>query len=98
MDAAFTLMLLLTGATGLALLALRATPAMGALLALHLGVVLGFFVTLPYGKFAHGLHRFAALLRHPAELRAELSARAAPRAGSASAATAGSRSPGGDPS
>ncbi len=70
MDAAFTAMLLMTGLTGLVLLLLRETPAMGLLLALHLGVVLGFFVTMPYGKFVHGLYRFAALIRYARERRA----------------------------
>ena len=40
---------------------------MGLLLALHLGVVLTFFITMPYGKFVHGLFRFAALMRHAYE-------------------------------
>jgi len=70
MDDAFTAMLFLTALTGLALLALRETPAMGVLLALHLGVVFAFFVTMPYGKFVHGIHRFAALLRAARERRA----------------------------
>ncbi len=67
MAVAFILMLFLTGLTGLLLLVLRATPAMGILLALHLGVVLALFVTMPYGKFVHGLYRFAALLRYAGE-------------------------------
>ena len=70
MGIAFTLMLLLTSITGMALLALRATPAMGSLLALHLGVVFALFITLPYGKFVHGLYRFAALARYAVERRA----------------------------
>lgn len=70
MDTAFLAMLFLASLTGLALQALRATPAMGLLLALHLGVVFAFFLTMPYGKFVHGLHRFAALLRHAAMHRA----------------------------
>jgi citrate/tricarballylate utilization protein len=69
MGLAFILMLLLTSVTGMALLALRATPAMGTLLALHLGVVLALFITLPYGKFVHGLYRFAALARYAVDRR-----------------------------
>jgi citrate/tricarballylate utilization protein len=69
MDAAFTLMLFLTGVTGLALLLWRETSAMGPLLALHLGVVFALFITLPYGKFVHGLYRYAALVRYARERR-----------------------------
>lgn len=67
MDVAFLVMLLLTGLTGLLLLFLRATPAMGLLLAIHLGVVFGLFLTMPYGKFMHGLYRFLALVRYARE-------------------------------
>jgi citrate/tricarballylate utilization protein len=67
MDYAFTLMLFLTALTGLVLLFLRATSAMGILLALHLGVVFALFLTLPYSKFVHGLFRFGALLRFAIE-------------------------------
>src|SRR5207247_102581 len=49
--------------TGLLLLALRETTAMGTLLRIHLGIVLGLFLTLPYGKFVHGIYRSAALVR-----------------------------------
>jgi citrate/tricarballylate utilization protein len=42
---------------------------MPALLAVHLGVVMALFVTLPYGKFAHGVFRTASLLRHAVERR-----------------------------
>jgi citrate/tricarballylate utilization protein len=69
MDAAFLAMLFLTSATGLALLVLRETPAMGLLLAIHLGVVFGLFVTMPYGKFVHGFYRYAALARYARERR-----------------------------
>ncbi|MFZ1105809.1 MAG: tricarballylate utilization 4Fe-4S protein TcuB [Hyphomicrobiaceae bacterium] len=69
MDVAFLAMLFLTGLTGLALLALRETAAMGLLLALHLGVVLALFLTFPYGKFVHGLYRFLALVRYARERR-----------------------------
>lgn len=69
MDVAFLAMLFLTSLTGLALLVLRDTPAMGLLLALHLGVVFGLFISMPYGKFVHGLYRYAALARYARERR-----------------------------
>jgi citrate/tricarballylate utilization protein len=69
METAFLVMLFLTSLTGLLLLFLRATPAMPLLLALHLGVVFALFITMPYGKFVHGLYRFAALVRYAKERR-----------------------------
>lgn len=69
MDRGFILLLLLTSLTGLALLAGRDTSGMGILLALHLGVVMALFLTLPYGKFAHGFFRCAALLKWAVEKR-----------------------------
>ncbi|HET7826680.1 MAG TPA: tricarballylate utilization 4Fe-4S protein TcuB [Anaeromyxobacter sp.] len=67
MDAAFLALLLLTAVTGFLVLFFRATAAMGVLLLVHLGVVLGLFVTLPYGKFVHALYRYAALARWAVE-------------------------------
>jgi citrate/tricarballylate utilization protein len=67
MDTAFIAMLFLTSLTGIALLLLRDTSAMGPLLALHLGVVFSLFVTMPYGKFVHGIYRFVALVRYARE-------------------------------
>ena len=67
MDVAFLVLLLLTSLTGLVLLALRETPAMGTLLVVHLGVVVGLFLTLPYGKFLHAVFRSAALVRYSVE-------------------------------
>ena len=69
MDRAFILLLLLVSLTGLALLGLRDTGAMAVLLAIHLGTVMALFITLPYGKFAHGLFRSAALLKFAIEKR-----------------------------
>jgi len=69
MDYGFIALLFLTSATGLLLWLARATPALALLLALHLGVVMGLFATLPYGKFAHGIFRAASLLRYAVEKR-----------------------------
>jgi citrate/tricarballylate utilization protein len=67
MDVVFTTLLLLTSLTGLLLLCLRATPAMGTLLAVHLGLVLALFITMPYGKFVHAVYRYAALVKNAQE-------------------------------
>jgi citrate/tricarballylate utilization protein len=69
MDRGFIALLLLTSLTGLALLAWRDSGAMALLLAIHLGFVLALFLTLPYGKFAHGMYRSAALLKYAIEKR-----------------------------
>ncbi|WP_449433217.1 tricarballylate utilization 4Fe-4S protein TcuB [Pseudomonas putida] len=69
MDRGFIALLLLVSASGLALLALRETPALGVSLAIHLGLVMAFFLTMPYSKFAHGIFRSAALLKHAIEKR-----------------------------
>jgi citrate/tricarballylate utilization protein len=72
MDVGFLALLFLTSATGLALLALRDTRSMGVLLAVHLGIVLALFLTLPYGKFVHALYRIAALARFHLERKRPL--------------------------
>ncbi len=69
MDVGFLVMLLMTSLTGMALLLLRATPAMGLLLAVHIGIVFALFITMPYGKFVHGFYRFVALVRYAKERR-----------------------------
>jgi citrate/tricarballylate utilization protein len=69
MDRGFIALLLLISITGLALLAWRDTASMALLLALHLGVVMALFATLPYGKFAHGIYRSASLLKAAIEKR-----------------------------
>jgi citrate/tricarballylate utilization protein len=66
-DAGLLLLLMLIAVTGLLLLAVRATGAMGTTLAVHLGLVLAFFATMPYGKFVHGLYRTGALIRYAIE-------------------------------
>lgn len=69
MDRGFIALLFLVSASGLALLAFRETGALGLLLAIHLGLVMAFFLTMPYSKFAHGIFRSAALLKYSIEKR-----------------------------
>ena len=74
MDYGFLALLFFVSLTGLLLLALRETTAMGFLLLVHLGFVFSLFVTLPYSKFVHAVYRFAALiLFHAEELQNEAS-------------------------
>jgi len=69
MDLGFIALLWLTAWSGLLLVAVKASPYLPLVLAFHLGVVMALFLTLPYGKFAHGIFRTAALLRHHVEKR-----------------------------
>ena len=69
MDLGFIALLFLISLTGLLLMVLRDTSAMALLLAVHLGIVMALFLTLPYGKFAHGVYRSLALLQNAGELR-----------------------------
>jgi len=69
MDRAFIVLLFAVSLTGLALLVWRDTSYMALWLAIHLGVVMALFLTLPYGKFAHGIYRTAALLKWSIEKR-----------------------------
>ena len=69
MDHGLIALLFLVSLTGLALMLWRDTAAMTALLAVHLGVVMALFLTMPYGKFAHGFYRVAALLKAAIERR-----------------------------
>lgn len=66
-DKGFIALLFLVSLTGLVLLAWRESAAMPLLLAVHLGVVMALFLTLPYGKMAHGVYRSAALLKFAIE-------------------------------
>lgn len=68
LDYAFLWLLILTSITGLVLLALRHTEAMGTLLTIHLGVIAALYLSLPYSKFAHVVYRYAALIRHNIEM------------------------------
>ena len=67
MDYAFIWLLFWVSATGLILLGVRETSFMGLALAIHLGLVYGFFLILPFSKFVHGIYRFAALLADSGE-------------------------------
>jgi citrate/tricarballylate utilization protein len=71
MDTLFLGLLLLINVTGLALLLLRETPAMGSLLVLHLATVFALYFVLPYSKFAHFVYRYAALVQNRLEERRE---------------------------
>jgi citrate/tricarballylate utilization protein len=69
LDRGFIALLLLSSASGLALLAWRDSATMSLLAAVHFGVVLALFMTMPYGKFVHGVYRGAALLKWSIERR-----------------------------
>jgi len=72
LDRGFLVMLFLTSFTGLLLLCLRETSWMGTLLVIHLGVVAGLFLTLPYSKFAHAVYRYSALIQNAIEVREDV--------------------------
>lgn len=67
LDQSFIALLWLAALTGLLLLVLRERAVMSVLLIVHLGVVLALFLTLPYGKFVHGIYRTAALVKYARE-------------------------------
>ncbi|MCV0423880.1 MAG: tricarballylate utilization 4Fe-4S protein TcuB [Roseibium sp.] len=59
----FIVLLFVVSLSGLLLYVLGGTVLLPALLAIHLGSVLGFFLLTPYTKMAHGFYRLAALVR-----------------------------------
>ena len=67
LDVSFAALLFSSSLTGLLLLVLRNGSAMPFLLIVHLGFVLALLLTLPYGKFVHGLYRTAALIKFAME-------------------------------
>lgn len=67
MDYAFIAQLFLAAVTGLALMVFRETPALATLLVIHLAVILSLFITMPFGKFVHGLYRLGALIKYAKE-------------------------------
>ncbi len=67
LDFEFIALLFLTSLTGLLLLWVRESQYMPNFLMIHLALVAGLFITLPYGKFVHGLYRWLALIRYARE-------------------------------
>ena len=63
----------------LALLFLRTGTVMGPLLVIHLGFVFALFLTMPYGKFAHVVYRYSALIKNQVEISLDVAG--PPRAG-----------------
>jgi citrate/tricarballylate utilization protein len=70
LDLAFLVSLISVSISGLALLVLRDSSAMGATLIIHLATVAVLYLTAPYGKFVHAVYRLAALVRNAQERRA----------------------------
>ncbi|WP_126425099.1 tricarballylate utilization 4Fe-4S protein TcuB [Brevibacillus marinus] len=66
---AFAVSLLIVAVTGMLLLAVRDTAAMGITLLIHLGSVAALFFIAPYSKFVHFVYRFIALVRYAQEDR-----------------------------
>ncbi len=69
LDWLFLVSLDVVSITGMLLLVLRETPLMGSLLVLHLATVLALYVSAPFGKFAHFVYRYAALVQNRLEAR-----------------------------
>ena len=69
MDYGFIGLLFAIALTGLLLMLASGSAAMPLMLCLHLGAVMALFLTMPYGKFAHGIYRSAALLKWAIEKR-----------------------------
>ena len=69
MDRGFIALLFLTAVSGLVLMLIRQTSALPIALSVHLGAVMALFLTMPYGKFAHGVYRSAALVKWSIERR-----------------------------
>jgi len=67
LDGLFLLSLDTVSITGMLLLLIRDTPLMGLVLVVHLATVLALYVSAPYGKFAHFVYRYAALVQNRLE-------------------------------
>lgn len=66
-EVAFVGLLGFVGFSGLILYVLGQTALMPALLAIHLGAVLAFFLLMPFTKMAHGFYRLTALTADAAQ-------------------------------
>ena len=71
MDSSFLVLLLLASGSGLLLLFFRETSALGLLFAVHLGIIMSFFLAAPYSKFVHGIYRFLAIGKYVLERKRE---------------------------
>ncbi len=74
-DYAFLTSLNIVSVSGMLTLMLRETAFLGPILVFHLGTVVAFFLAMPYGKFVHFVYRYAALVQHRLETRADELAR-----------------------
>jgi citrate/tricarballylate utilization protein len=70
LDWLFLVSLDVVAITGMLLLVLRDTRVMGVLLVVHLATVLALYVSAPYGKFAHFVYRYVALVQNRLESQA----------------------------
>jgi citrate/tricarballylate utilization protein len=69
LDWLFLVSLLVVSVSGMLLLVVRESAAMPALLVMHLATVLALYVSAPYGKFAHFVYRYLALVLNRLETR-----------------------------
>jgi citrate/tricarballylate utilization protein len=67
LDWIFLLSLDVVSVTGMLLLLVRDTPLMAVVLVVHLATVLALYVSAPYGKFAHFVYRYVALVQNRLE-------------------------------
>ena len=67
LDWLFLISLDVVSVSGMLLLLLRDTPLLGTLLVVHLASVLALYVSAPYGKFAHFVYRYVALVQNRRE-------------------------------
>lgn len=67
LDYPFTIMLNLTGITGVAMVLDTGHPFAGLIFAIHMAIIFTVFVTAPYGKFVHLVFRYEALLKNRIE-------------------------------